>query len=237
MTPEELLLEEFRLAEGTKNESEAAGESMTPELAADAIGSAIHASKPAESTKLKDTSPPADPDPVQPAAPQTTSTGQDIVNILEGFEEAGPIGALLKGIGILDTPAPVESFVKYAMPDSIAYQGSTDDDPDDPQQFGDGWDQIGQPRVATLAPSIAGSAINTAAAPDTSSGATPAQDNATTPTQPGAPATGNSANPNDSSSALPGDPQWFLDHSQDIASAVRSAMLNLSSLNDTISGL
>jgi len=37
--------------------------------------------------------------------------------------------------------------------------------------------------------------------------------------------------------AQPGDPQWFMDHSSEIAQAVRSAMLNLSSLNDVVSDL
>jgi hypothetical protein len=35
----------------------------------------------------------------------------------------------------------------------------------------------------------------------------------------------------------PGDAQWFMDHSSEIAQAVRSAMLNLSSLNDVVSDL
>jgi hypothetical protein len=31
--------------------------------------------------------------------------------------------------------------------------------------------------------------------------------------------------------------QWFMDHSADIAAAVRNAMLNLSSINDVVNGL
>jgi hypothetical protein len=32
-------------------------------------------------------------------------------------------------------------------------------------------------------------------------------------------------------------PQWFMDHSADIAAAVRNAMLNLNSINDVVSDL
>jgi hypothetical protein len=33
------------------------------------------------------------------------------------------------------------------------------------------------------------------------------------------------------------DSQWFMDHSNDIAQAVRNAMLNMSSINDVVSDL
>lgn len=75
-------------------------------------------------------------------------------------------------------------------------------------------DTPGAPATQTSAPQGTPAPTNGVASPSTS--------------PPGAPL---------QTTAQPGDPQWFMDHSREIAQAVRSAMLNLSSLNDVVSDL
>lgn len=104
-------------------------------------------------------------------------------------------------------------LAKYAMPQKLNFTGA---------ETGSGvgeasYDQLGMPRVA-------------GAAVDVSSGA------ASSPATPGNASAGSSS-PQISVTVQAMDAQSFMDHSNDIAQAVRQAMLNLSSLNDVVNEL
>jgi hypothetical protein len=71
------------------------------------------------------------------------------------------------------------------------------------------YDQMGNPRTAGTSPASASSAAGVY-------GQTAAQTTASSQTA---------------------DARWFMDHSSDIAAAVRSAMLNLNSINDVVNDL
>ena len=105
------------------------------------------------------------------------------------------------------TPAPL---TKYAMPDKIDFEGADTGSGTSDMDY----DQMGAPR--TYDASLASPAGTAPAAPGSSPAAS------TSPIAGNAPAM---------------DSQWFMDHSSDIAKAVRSAMLNLSSINDVVNEL
>ena len=118
------------------------------------------------------------------------------------------------------TPAP-PALVKYAMPDPIYFEGAdTGSD-----AIGADYDQMGMPRAYTAAPGGASAPASGMAAPG-GSGAS------AVPSGPsGAPA------PQITVNVQAMDSRSFLDHSSEIAQAVRDAMLNLNSINDVVNDL
>jgi hypothetical protein len=118
------------------------------------------------------------------------------------------------------TPAP-PALVKYAMPDPIYFEGAdTGSD-----AIGADYDQMGMPRAYSAAPGGSGAPASGMAAPG-SSGASGV------PSGPsGAPA------PQITVNVQAMDSRSFLDHSSEIAQAVRDAMLNLNSINDVVNDL
>jgi len=126
------------------------------------------------------------------------------------------IGGLfgLFGGGGSSTPPPL---VKYAMPERQYFMGA-----DTGNGFSQaGYDQMGMPRVydaGSAGDSIQGSAV-------------------TAPSGGGGGGTGSSPVPQINVSVQAMDARSFLDHSNEIAQAVRQAMLNLSSINDVVNDL
>ena len=99
-------------------------------------------------------------------------------------------------------------LTKYVMPPSLDFQAADSGG----ALTAVSYDQMGNPRAAggssATASSVAGASGQTAAAPGQSAA---------------------------SSQTI--DAQWFLDHSSDIAAAVKNAMLNLNSINDVVNDL
>jgi hypothetical protein len=168
-----------------------------------------------------DTAPKGNPSPI---TPYTTPTGNGTItaeSIATTILESG-LGLVPMVMGIIGLFEGGQSapavLTKYAMPGSLQFEGDTSGN------MGiDGFDQMGMPRADAATPD--GAAQTNALQGDTAAtnGATALSAN-----QPDA---------TPQTTAQPGDPQWFMDHSSDIARAVRSAMLNLSSLNDVVSDL
>jgi hypothetical protein len=210
-TTQEELLRLFEEAAGDQGSGDELGEAFS------LAGSA------GSSEGTTDTAPKGDPNPNTPARTSTGNTGITAESVATTVLESGlGLVPLITGIiGLFEGshPAP-EVFTKYAMPDSIQFEGDTSSG----ATGIDGFDQMGMPRTDATTPDGAPTqtmALQGATTP--TNGAT-----ATTISQPGA---------SPQTTAQPGDPQWFMDHSNDIAQAVRSAMLNLSSLNDVMSDL
>src|ERR1017187_2879415 len=129
--------------------------------------------------------------------------------VLESWLGVIPLVTGLIGLfsGGDSTPAPL---TKYAMPDKIDFEGADTGSGTSDMDY----DQMGAPR--TYDASVASPAGTAPAAPGSSPAAS------TSPIAGNAPAM---------------DSQWFMDHSSDIAQAVRNAMLNMSSINDVVSDL
>jgi hypothetical protein len=143
------------------------------------------------------------------------STVEDIAKTFfeSGFGIVPMIGGLLGlfGGGGSSTPPPL---VKYTMPDQLSFEGA---DTGSGISFAD-YDQMGMPRQYDPGP---------AAAPAGVAGAGGG----------GAASSGGAAAPQITVNVQAMDSQSFLDRSQDIAQAVRQAMLNLSSINDVVNEL
>jgi hypothetical protein len=107
------------------------------------------------------------------------------------------------------TPAPL---TKYAMPTKIGFEGADTGSGTSDMDY----DQMGTPRTYNGAPATASAASSSSPA----SSASPA-----------------SAASQITVNVQAMDAQSFLDHSSDIAQAVRNAMLNMSSINDVVSDL
>jgi hypothetical protein len=115
------------------------------------------------------------------------------------------------------TPAP-PALEKYAMPDRLYLEGAdTGSD-----VSGADYDQMGMPRAYSTAPDGTSTQSSGLAAPGSSSGSSTAS---------GAPA------PQITVNVQAMDSRSFLDHSSEIAQAVRDAMLNLNSINDVVNDL
>ncbi|MGA2195034.1 MAG: hypothetical protein ABSH40_07160 [Bryobacteraceae bacterium] len=99
-------------------------------------------------------------------------------------------------------------LTKYAMPDKIDFEGADAGSGTSDMDY----DQMGTPRTYDAS---SDPPPGTTSAPVSSPAAA-------------APLTGN---------VQAMDSQWFMDHSSDIAQAVRNAMLNLSSINDVVNDL
>jgi hypothetical protein len=143
--------------------------------------------------------------------------GTDALSIAATILESGlgivPLVAGLIGLftgGGSSTPPPL---VKYAMPDKIQYEGA-----DAGGISVADYDQTGLPREFSGTPAGIASpgAPSTAASGSGSGAATGPQINVTVQAM---------------------DAQSFMDRSSDIAQAVRSAMLNLSAINDVVNDL
>ena len=147
-------------------------------------------------------------------ASENPGAGSEALSIATTVLESGlgivPLVTGLIGLfsgGGASTPPPL---VKYAMPTKIAFEGA---------DTGDGiseadYDQMGMPR------SYSGVRDGTPASVPS-----------------GAPGGSSGAGPQIQVNVQAMDAQSFVDHSNDIAQAVRSAMLNLNSLNDLVSDL
>jgi hypothetical protein len=146
------------------------------------------------------------------------STAESVLkDVFEGGLGVVPLIGGLLGLfgGGSSSPAPL---LKYQMPSSISF---TSADTGDGLSAAD-YDQMGMPRLDDNGPDSA----NTNA-PDGGSGLT------------GPAATGpiGSATPQITVSVQAMDAQSFLDRSDDIAQAVRSAMLSMNSINDVVNEL
>ena len=160
-------------------------------------------------------------------SPAGTSSGGGITpesiatTVLESGMGMVPLIVGLLGLfGGGGTPAP-PALVKYAMPDPIYFEGAdTGSD-----AIGADYDQMGMPRAYSVAPGGVSAPASGMAAPG-GSGASGV------PSGPsGAPATQITVN------VQAMDSRSFLDHSSEIAQAVRDAMLNLNSINDVVNDL
>jgi len=155
------------------------------------------------------------------------------------------------------TPAPL---TKYVMPDKIDFEGADTGSGTSEMDY----DQLGTPRtydgpLDSPSPLAAETSAATPAGGSQTSGGAPTVDfdqMGTLKTYDGSLDSSSSLEAETSPAAAPGpgaatpaaasgttgnaltiDSQWFMDHSSDIARAVRNAMLNMSSINDVMSDL
>ena len=157
-------------------------------------------------------------------ASTTSSGGISAESIVSTVLESG-LGMVPLVVGLLGlfggggTPAP-PTLEKYAMPERQYFEGAdTGSD-----VSGADYDQMGMPRAYRAAPD-GGSA-------QTSGSASPGSSGSGAPSGPsGAGATQITVN------VQAMDSQSFLDHSNEIAQAVRAAMLNSNSINDVVNNL
>jgi hypothetical protein len=116
------------------------------------------------------------------------------------------------------TPAP--TLEKYAMPERQYFEGAdTGSDTSDAD-----YDQMGMPRTYSAAPDGGSAATSGAAVPGSGSGSNGS-------------ATGGAGAAQITVNVQAMDSQSFLDHSNEIAQAVRAAMLNSNSINDVVNNL
>jgi hypothetical protein len=164
-----------------------------------------------------------------PAASSSTSsastsssggiTAESIVStVLEiGLGMVPLVVGLLGLFGGGGTPAPT-TLEKYAMPERQYFEGA---DAGSDVSNAD-YDQMGMPRAYSAAPAATSTETSGAASPgSTSSGS----------------AAGGAAAPQITVNVQAMDSQSFLDHSNEIAQAVRAAMLNSNSINDVVNNL
>jgi hypothetical protein len=148
----------------------------------------------------------------------TTAGGTSALSIASTIFESGmgivPLVSGLLGLfgGGASSPPPLE---RYIMPDRLNFTGA-----DTAGGIGSAdYDQFGMPRAYGGL---------------TSAMSTPANSGTPAPTAAG---TAGSASPQISVTVQAMDSQSFLDHSSEIAQAVRQAMLSLSSVNDVVNDL
>jgi hypothetical protein len=150
------------------------------------------------------------------SASTTSSDGSTAESIATTVLESG-LGMVPLIVGLLGlfggggTPAP--TLEKYAMPERQYFEGAdTGSD-----ISGADYDQMGMPRAYSVAPDGTGAQTGGTASPGSgSSGAGAAQITVNVQAM---------------------DSQSFLDHSNEIAQAVRAAMLNSNSINDVVNNL
>jgi hypothetical protein len=147
------------------------------------------------------------------------STAEAIVStvLASGMGMVPLVLGLLELFGSGGTPAP-PTFEKYAMPERQYFQGAdTGSDASDAD-----YDQMGMPRAYRSAPAGTSAETSGSASPGgTSSGS----------------AASGAAAPQITVNVQAMDSQSFLDHSNEIAQAVRAAMLNSNSINDVVNNL
>jgi hypothetical protein len=151
----------------------------------------------------------------------TTGGGITAESIVSTVLESG-LGMVPLIVGLLGlfegggTPAP-PALVRYAMPDPIYFEGAdTGSD-----AIGADYDQMGMPRAYSAPPKGASAQASGIAAPGSS----------------GSSATSGAPAPQITVNVQAMDSRSFLDHSSEIAQAVRDAMLNLNSINDVVNDL
>ena len=126
------------------------------------------------------------------------------------------IAGLLGLFGGGGTPAP-PTLEKYAMPERHYFEGAdTGSD-----VSGADYDQMGMPRTYSAAPDGTSAQTSGAAAPGSGGGS----------------ATSGAGAAQITVNVQAMDSQSFLDHSNEIAQAVRAAMLNSNSINDVVNNL
>jgi hypothetical protein len=164
-----------------------------------------------------DTSIPIIGSPLPPATSSRTSSGGGTSGfaLASGLIGSGlglvPLVTGLMGLFSGGTSAP-PPLTKYAMPQRLDFMGA-----DTGSGIAEmGYDQVGMPRLSGTAVDSSNGAPSTAAS---------------------AGGSGNAAAPQISVTVQAMDSQSFMDHSNDIAQAVRQAMLNLGSINDVIGEL
>jgi hypothetical protein len=119
------------------------------------------------------------------------------------------------------TPAPT-TLEKYAMPERQYFEGAdTGSDVSNAD-----YDQIGMPRAYSAAPAGSSTQASGTASPGRTNGGTSSGS-----------AAGGAAAPQITVNVQAMDSQSFLDHSNEIAQAVRAAMLNSNSINDVVNNL
>jgi len=148
------------------------------------------------------------------------SAASVITDVFEsGFGVVPLVGELLGLFGGGSKSQP--ELLKYQMPSKISFTSAETDG----ELSAAGYDQMGLPRVYDTAgggDATPGGAATSAAAPAAGAGS----------------AVGSgAAAPQITVSVQAMDSQSFLDHSSDIAQAVRSAMLSMSSINDVVNEL
>jgi hypothetical protein len=155
------------------------------------------------------------------SASTTSGGGITAESIATTVLESG-LGMVPLAVGLLGlfqsggTPAP--TLEKYAMPDPVYFEGAdTGSD-----VSGADYDQMGMPRTYSAAPDGTSAQTSGTAAPGGSSGGSASS---------GAGAAQITVN------VQAMDSQSFLDHSNEIAQAVRAAMLNSNSINDVVNNL
>jgi hypothetical protein len=159
------------------------------------------------------------------AAGTTSDGGSSVESIVTTVLESG-LGMVPLIVGLMGlfggggTPAP-PPLVKYAMPDPIYFEGAdTGSD-----VSGADYDQMGMPRTYGAAPDgTSAQASGTAVAGSSGSSGAPSGPIA-------------AAAPQITVNVQAMDSQSFLDHSSEIAQAVRDAMLNCNSINDVVNDL
>jgi hypothetical protein len=156
------------------------------------------------------------------AASTSGSGGSTAESIVSTVLESG-LGMVPLVVGLLGlfegggTPAP--TLEKYAMPERQYFEGAdTGSDVSDAD-----YDQMGMPRTySSAAPAGTGTQTSGTASPGSTSSGSAASG-------------GGAAQITVNVQAM--DSQSFLDHSNEIAQAVRAAMLNSSSINDVVNNL
>jgi len=149
------------------------------------------------------------------------STAETVMkDVFEGGLGVVPLIGDLFGLfgGGSDSPAPP---LKYQMPSSISFMSADTGD----QLGAADYDQMGLPRVYDGADT------------DNSGTGDATESNTATPGGSSAGASSGAGTPQITLNVQAMDAQSFLDRSSDIAQAVRSAMLNMSSINDVVSEL
>jgi len=129
------------------------------------------------------------------------------------------------------TTAP-PALVKYAMPDPIYFEGADTGSGVPSGPGGADYDQMGMPRAYRAAPNGASAQTSGIATPGgVPSGPGGAGSSGASGGVPSGPA------PQITVNVQAMDSQSFLDHSSEIAQAVRDAMLNSNSINDVVNNL
>jgi hypothetical protein len=219
-TTQDKLYETFAAVSGQQDSSSAAALDSGEEIAAslsttvDQIGELQGSASTAQEASSSNAS----------AASTSTSGsgGSTAESIVSTVLESG-LGMVPLVVGLLGlfegggTAAP--TLEKYAMPERQYFEGAdTGSDVSDAD-----YDQMGMPRTYSAAPAGTGTQTSGTASPgSTSSGSSAASG-------------GGAAQITVNVQAM--DSQSFLDHSNEIAQAVRAAMLNSSSINDVVNNL
>jgi hypothetical protein len=222
---EDLISEGAELSELADETKAAAGEVSYKQAEAHTLTASARSSGAGSGEKA----PPAYNPSNTPAKANTASkSGVSALGVAETVLESG-MGIVPLALGILSlfegsgsTPEPL---TKYAMPESIQFTGDTSNSTEQ-----DDFDQMGLPRAYGATPAAA-------ITPNGSETQTGPLQGAAAPAKSAIPTASIQPDPSTQTTAQPGDPQWFMDHSNEIARAVRSAMLNLSSINDVVNDI